>query len=105
VIDADGLLLDLGRGGLDRRTGAGWVAETLRVLRSHGLPLLFLTTDPRGSREQYAARLAAGGVPAGPTRCSPAPGAAAQLVDAVLALPLDVAAPASPRSRRSWNRS
>jgi len=66
VIDAGGLLLDLdGVVWIDGRV-LPRVAEALRVLRSRGLPLLFLTNNPRGSREQYAARLTASGVPTGP---------------------------------------
>jgi len=58
------------------------VAEALRVLRSRGLPLLFLTNNPRGSREQYAARLTASGVPTGPDEVLTSARAAAQLVAA-----------------------
>lgn len=82
VVDADGLLLDLdGVVWIDGRVLPG-VAEALRVLRSRGLPLLFLTNDPRGSREQYAARLTAGGVPAGAGEVLTSARAAAQLVAA-----------------------
>ena len=80
ALDADGLLLDLdGVVWIDGRVLPG-VAETLQALRSQGLPVLFLTNDPRGSREQYADRLTAGGVPAAAEQVLTSARAAAQLV-------------------------
>lgn len=80
AFDADGLLLDLdGVVWIDGRVLPG-VAETLQGLRSRGLPVLFLTNDPRGSREQYADRLTAGGVPATAEQVLTSARAAAQLV-------------------------
>jgi len=54
----DGLIIDL--------DGVVWVGrdpvpgsvEALRQLRAHDLPLVFLTNDPTGAREDYARRLA-----------------------------------------------
>jgi HAD superfamily hydrolase (TIGR01450 family) len=61
----DGLIVDL--------DGVVWIGskavpgsvEALAELRTGGVPLVFLTNDPRGSRAEYAARLNALGVPAG----------------------------------------
>jgi glycerol-1-phosphatase len=63
-LDFDGLIVDL--------DGVVWVGatavpgsvEAIAELRSSGIPLLFLTNDPRGSRADYAARLSALGVAA-----------------------------------------
>ncbi len=96
VIDAGGLLLDLdGVVWIDGRVLPG-VAEALRVLRSRGLPLLFLTNNPRGSREQYAARLTASGVPTGPDEVLTSARAAAQLVAAREPAGIDVLVIGSP---------
>jgi len=72
------------------------VAEALRVLRSCGLPLLFLTNNPRGSREQYAARLTASGVPTGPDEVLTSARAAVQLVAAREPAGIDVFVIGSP---------
>lgn len=61
-LDFDGLIVDL--------DGVVWIGsaavpgsvEALAALRARGVRLLFLTNDPRGSRAEYAARLADLGV-------------------------------------------
>lgn len=81
-LSPDGLLLDLdGVVWIDGQVLPG-VAETLEELRSRDLPVLFLTNDPRGSREQYADRLTAGGIPATAEQVLTSARAAAQLVAA-----------------------
>jgi glycerol 3-phosphatase-2 len=60
----DGLIVDL--------DGVVWIGETpiagsaasLAALRARGLPLVFLTNDPSGSRAEYVTRLARVGVQA-----------------------------------------
>ena len=60
----DGLILDL--------DGVVWIGpeavpgsvEAIAELRAHGIPLVFLTNDPFGSRAQYAERLTRLGIPA-----------------------------------------
>jgi glycerol-1-phosphatase len=60
----DGLIVDL--------DGVVWIgtepvpgsADAVAALREHGLPLVFLTNDPTGSRAEYVARLAAVGISA-----------------------------------------
>lgn len=67
VDDFDGFLIDL--------DGVVWVGDSLvpgsdeavATLRRRGKDVLFLTNDPRGSGEEYAARLQALGVGASPS--------------------------------------
>jgi HAD superfamily hydrolase (TIGR01450 family) len=59
LIDLDGVVYV----GDDPLPGA---ADALRSIRGRGASVLFVTNDPRSSREQYAGRLAGFGVPAGP---------------------------------------
>ncbi len=69
AVHGDGLLLDL--------DGVVWIGgrplpgvpEVLRRFRGRGVPVLFLTNDPRGSREEYAAQLTASGIPATAEEC------------------------------------
>ena len=62
IFDLDGLLVDLdGVVWVGRETVPGSVA-TLGDLRARGVGLVFLTNDPSGSREEYAARLRGIGV-------------------------------------------
>lgn len=63
-MDVDGLIVDL--------DGVVWLGDepipgsvqALTELRARGMPLVFLTNDPRGSRTEYASRLAQIGVEA-----------------------------------------
>lgn len=62
-VRCNGLLVDLdGVSRLDERVLPG-APQTLRRVHDRGVPVLFLTNDPRSSRKQYAARLPASGVP------------------------------------------
>ncbi|MDP9396618.1 MAG: hypothetical protein M3P96_01720 [Actinomycetota bacterium] len=80
AVHGDGLLLDL--------DGVVWIGgrplpgvpEVLRRFRGRGVPVLFLTNDPRGSREEYAAQLTASGIPATAEEVLTSSRAAAQLV-------------------------
>lgn len=65
-LEFDGLILDL--------DGVVWLgddavpraADAVGRLRAAGISVVFVTNDPRGSRDDYAARLAMHGIPADP---------------------------------------
>jgi HAD superfamily hydrolase (TIGR01450 family) len=63
-VDCDGLIVDLDGvvwRGEDPIDGA---AEALATVRSRGIRMLFLTNEPNGSRDWFASRLTAMGIPA-----------------------------------------
>jgi glycerol-1-phosphatase len=61
----DGWLVDLdGVVYVDDR-GVPGAADTVHVLRARGAAVVFVTNDPRGSRQDYADRLLGLGIPAG----------------------------------------
>ena len=81
-LGCDGLLLDLdGVVWIDGQALPG-VPEALARVRAQRVPVLFLTNDPRSSREQYAAQLTRVGIPSTPEEVLTSSRAAAQLVAA-----------------------
>lgn len=81
-LGCDGLLLDLdGVVWIDGQVLPG-VPGALARVRAQGVPVLFLTNDPRSSREQYAAQLTRVGIPSSPEEVLTSSRAAAQLVAA-----------------------